>query len=257
MDSFNNKKVFFVCPPSIVQDEMMVLLINMEFEIFIINDPQQCRRALRLWPDSVFFFNVDEKLRRDEWETLFVDLQSRNNERTSLFGVLSYEYDKNLAEHYLMELNLPCGYIQINQNLKKSTEIISKTLEANEVRGRRKNIRYVIPQGKYPSMNINLDGEYIHGEIRDISSAAMVITMEKGQNRFKIGQSIEDIQLNLSGKRIKISGDIFGFREQRADDPLIILSFSKNIAINIVSDLRMFIHRSLQKQMEEQLGVSI
>lgn len=252
---FENKKVFFVCPPSIVQEEMVLLLINMEFEIYMLNDPDHVRRAMKLWPDSVFFFNIDEKMNKDQWERFILDLQGRFSDQRCLFGVLSYEKNPALVQHYLMELNLPCGFIQVNQNLKESTGIIAKTLEANEVRGRRKFIRYIMRPNKFQKMNLSCNGKIVHGELRDISAAAMVVSLDDQPCSKEKGAPIDDIQLNLSGKRVKASGALFGSRQQPGQESLYIISFNQKLGLKPISDIRMFIHKSLQKEMEEQMGI--
>lgn len=253
MESFENKKVFFVCPPSIVQEELLLLLINLEFEIYLIKGPDQVRKVMGVWPESVFFFNIDDCQSKEAWDNMIKDLQNRYKHQKCLFGIVSYESSEENIRHYLMDMDLPCGYIRLNQKLKESASILARTLEANEVRGRRKFVRYVIPNQRYQRINFNWNGNIIHGELQDISSAAMVIGLEKEPPGLKQGSKLGDIQLNLSGKIVKISGEVFGFRPVPGGDRLIIVTFNKNAPIRAISDIRLFINKSLQKNLDEQI----
>jgi len=256
LDFDNNKKVFFVCPPSIVKDELLLLLINLEFEIYTVKGPDAVRKIMKLWPDSVFFFNIDDCQSKDEWDNMIKDIRNRYKEQKCLFGIVSYENDPQLIQHYLMDMDLPCGFIKLNQKLQESASILAKTLEANEVRGRRKYIRYTMPEQKYQRVNFSWNSNIIHGEVRDISSAAMVVSLEKEQKDLTQGSVLKDIQLNLSGKLIKLSGVVFGFRQMPGGERLIIISFGSNAPIKALSDIRQFINKSLQKEMMENIGLS-
>lgn len=253
LESFENKKVFFVCPPSIVQEELLLLLINLEFEIYLIKGTDQVRKVMRIWPESVFFFNIDDCQSKEEWDKMIEDLRARYKDQQCLFGIVSYENNEETVRHYLMDMDLPCGFIRLNQKLKESASILARTLDANEVRGRRKYVRYVIPNQRYQRINFNWNGSIVHGELQDISSAAMVINMEKELKGLKQGSVLDDIQLNLSGKIVRISGEVFGFRQQPGGGRLIIVTFSKNAPMKSISDIRLFINKSLQKNLEEQI----
>jgi len=228
-------------------------LINLEFEIYLIKGPDQVRKVMRIWPESVFFFNIDDCQSKDEWDRMIEDLRSRYKDQKCLFGIVSYENNEETVRHYLMDMDLPCGFIRLNQKLKESASILAKTLEANEVRGRRRFVRYVIPNQRFQRINFDWNGDIIHGELQDISSAAMVIKMEKELSGLNKGSPLDDIQLNLGGKIVRISGEVFGFRQQPGGEKLIIVSFSKKAPIKSISDIRLFINKSLQKNLEEQI----
>jgi len=254
MESFGNKKVFFVCPPSIVQEELLLLLINLEFEIYLVKGSQQVRKIMNLWPDSVFFFNIDDCQSKEEWDRMIEDIRQRYTEQECLFGIVSYDNDPALMQHYLMDMNLPCGFIKLNQKLKESASILAKTLEANEVRGRRKFVRYELSANKFQRINFTWDGIIIHGELQDISSAAMVVTLNEDRKDLTKGAVLEDIQLNLSGKLVKLPGVVFGFRQQPGESRLVIISFGSKAPLKAISDIRVFINKSLQKEMNEKIG---
>jgi hypothetical protein len=99
--------------------------------------------------------------------------------KDSRLGIMSYNQDKDLMQKYLMDLAIPCGYIQLKLGLQESTRIILAALEANEARGRRKYIRAECEDDINAAMNFKEDSSIFNGKILDISSAGIAARVEK------------------------------------------------------------------------------
>ena len=62
------KKVFFLYPHSVIQNEMVIELIRNEYEIYLLFDHMKTVRLLEKYNDSILFINIDEGLMENEWE---------------------------------------------------------------------------------------------------------------------------------------------------------------------------------------------
>lgn len=245
------KRVFFVYPHSVFQENLIQNLVNQEYEIYLIKDHSFINPIIEAYPDAILFLNIDKGLTRDEWEKFIRSLLDGAEQPSFRIGIISYEFEKPLAELYLMELSLPGGYIQLKQSLDKATNIISKTLEANEVRGRRKYVRCQMEPERAPDFNVMMDGTLVKGKVLDISSAGMAVSVAGGVELQK-NLLLRDIQINLTGRRLRVSGVVIGFREGSGGPRVFVLLFDKSVDSETRGTIRNFVHNRLQEQMDRK-----
>ena len=96
---------------------------------------------------------------------------------------------------------------------RQTAEILAKTLEANEARGRRKFVRALCPPGAGQCV-VQYEGATLRGEVTDLSSAGMAIRFQGGSSP-RVGTVLSDISLNIKGQRLSPSGVIVA---RRADE---------------------------------------
>ena len=245
------KRVFFVYPHSVFQENLIQNLVNQEYEIYLIKDHTYINTIIEAYPDAILFLNIDKGLTRDEWEKFIRSLLDSVGQPTFRIGIISYEFEKPLAELYLMELSLPGGYIQLKQSLDKATSIISKTLEANEVRGRRKYVRCQMEPERAPDFNVMMDGALVKGKVLDISSAGMAVSVSGGME-FQKNLLLRDIQINLTGRRLRVSGVVIGFRESSGGPKVFVLLFDKSVDSETRGTIRNFVNKRLQEQLDQK-----
>ncbi len=245
------KRVFFVYPHSVFQENLIQNLVNQEYEIYLIKDHTYINTIIDTYPDAILFLNIDKGLTRLEWEKFIRSLLGSEDPPTFRIGIISYEFEQALAELYLMELALPGGYIQLKQSLDKATNIISKTLEANEVRGRRKYVRCQMEPERAPDFNVMMDGTLAKGKVLDISSAGMAVSVSGGIE-FPKNILLRDIQINLTGRRLRVSGVVIGFRETPGGPKVFVLLFDKSVDSETRGTIRSFVHNRLQEQLDRK-----
>jgi hypothetical protein len=207
------KKVFFLYPLSVIQDDLVDDLIMQGFEIYILQDHKRARKLIERFPGSIMFINIDERLAEPEWEAYIREIQENPSVKTRL-GILSYNTDRELMKKYLMEIMVPCGYVQLKQGAKESAVIIRNALLANEAKGRRKSFRAVCEEGS-GIMNFKGDSWSINGAILDISSAGFAAKMDHSQAPDK-NALLRKVQLKLRGSPAMVDLIYLG---PRYDDP--------------------------------------
>jgi hypothetical protein len=189
------------------------------------------------------FINIDERLEEPEWEAYIREIQE-NPAVTSRLGILSYNTDRELMEKYLMDIMVPCGYVQLKQGTRESALIIRNALLANEAKGRRKSFRAVCEEGS-GSMNCKGDSWSINGKILDISSAGFAAKMDRSQKLEK-NTLLRKVQLKLRGSLAMVDLIYLG---PRYDDPNIwILLFEPtSVTDNAKLTINHFIKLCLQR----------
>ena len=203
------KKVLFLYPPPVLT-EVVEELARREFEVYLIGNHDKARRYLASEPESIVFVNIDEGLAEPEWEAWVRGL--RDDEKTAGvgIGIMSLNDDQELKTKYLMDLQVQCGYVTLKIGSAKTAEILAKTLEANEARGKRRFVRARTSPGT-TLCAANFEGSTLRGEIRDFSIAGMAVQFEGGA-ALKAGTVLRAIALTIKGGRVSIDGVVVAHR---------------------------------------------
>ena len=240
------KKIFLLHPHSVIRDEMLDLLIMAGYETYTILDEKKARKLLARFPDSIMFINIDEGLKENEWEAYIKGIQEDPATKSSRLGIMSYNQDQKLMRKYLMDIGIPCGYIQLKLGLQESTRIILSALEANEARGRRKYIRAECEDDINATVNFKGSSGLLHGKILDISSAGIAAKFEKASD-FTLSSIIKDVQLKLRGGLVMTDMNYMGLR--RDNRQVFILLFDSKLS----SDNRLVIHRYIKQCLQKYI----
>lgn len=251
-DTFG-KKVFFIYPHSVIQNELIQDLIDREYEVYFINDHNKVTSICEYYTGPILFINIDEGLEEMQWEKLIRSLLDSDATAHAMIGIVTYNENAQLAQKYLMDIMVPCGFIKLKLGVNDSTGIIIKTLEANEVKGKRKFVRARCNPSE-ATLNVTINGSITSGHIVDISSVGMAITLDDGSELEK-NMYLKDIQLKLRGILLRVSAVVIGHRKAEEEKTLYVLLFDQYVTTQIKSKLRSYINRTLQHEMEKKLQI--
>jgi hypothetical protein len=247
MAEHHGKKVFILYPPSVVQEEMIHLLIASEYEVALLKDKQHALRVISKFPDSILFVNIDERPEENRWERFVRNLMGAEMTKDVRIGIISYNDDSEMKEKYLMDIGVPCGFVTLKLGLKESFKIIAKMLEANEAKGRRKYVRAECrPQDK-ATFNVKYDGEYFAGSIVDISAVGIACTFDKSI-QLKPGTDLNDMQLKLRAVLCRVGGKLIGINRETEDRHVFL--FSSEIDPKERHKIHTFVYDRLQESID-------
>jgi hypothetical protein len=247
----NGRQVFFLYPPSVVQDELIWEVVRHEYEVYLLKDHRRARALLAKYPDSILFVNIDAELKEPQWEAYIRGIVGSDRYADVRVGILSYNSNEALARKYLMDVGVSAGFIKLSLGLQESIDIILRALEANEARGRRKYVRAKTVDPSYPAtFNVRLYDDLKSGVIRDISSVGMACTFNELVN-LPERTYLRDIQLKLRGGLTTISGVVTGIRKDGGT--VYVVMFDPRSNPDARSRIRRFVHRYLQQQIDREL----
>jgi len=247
------RKVFFIYPHSVIQNQLIQDLVDREYEVYFINDYKKVESICEYYTSPIIFINIDEGLEEPEWEKLIRNLMKNESSNHSMIGILTYNENALLTQKYLMDLMVPCGFIKLKLGVNDSTDIIIKTLDANEVKGKRKYVRANCNTDK-ATLNISYKGSLYSGSIVDISSVGMAVNFDNNLDLEK-NAYLKDIQLKLRGILLRVSAVVIGHRDVEGDKTIYVLLFDQYVTTQIKSKLRSYINRTLQNEMERKLHI--
>ena len=241
------KKIFLLYPHSVIRDDMLDVLIMAGYETYTLVDEKKAQKLLMKFPGSIMFINIDEGLKEHEWETYIRGIQEDPKTKSSSLGIMSYNQDKVLMKKYLIDMAIPCGYVQLKLGLQESTRIIIGALEANEARGRRKCIRADCEDDISSTLNFRGDSGLFHGKILDISSAGVAAKFEK-PFALTTNAVLHEVQLRLRGGLVMTDMILMG--QRRDNKQVYILLFEPNIS----TESKLIIHRYIKQCLQRYIN---
>ncbi|MBI9098200.1 MAG: hypothetical protein JEY91_06965 [Spirochaetaceae bacterium] len=249
----SGKKVFFVYPHNVIREKLIQELIDREYEFYLINDHNKIESICENYKSPLIFINIDKGLKESEWERRIRLLSENEQTRHANFGILTFHNNEKLSKKYLMDIMVPCGFIQLKQEMKLSTDIIIKTMAANEMNNDRKYLRAKSNSG-CTRFNACIMNKIEHGCIVDISSVGMAVCFDKNLTIAK-NSYLPDVQLKLKGVLLNVSAVVLGCRESEGEKTEYILKFSNRTSSSSRSKIRAYINMTLQQNMEKKLNL--
>jgi len=242
------RKVFFLYPHSVLNEDLLVEILSHEYEIYSLRDHEIAQKVAAAFAGSIFFVNIDEALKEIQWEAWIRRLMSNPATSTTRIGILTYNPDPNLARKYLMEVGIPCGFIQMKLGLAEGKAIILKSLVANEAKGRRRFVRAQCADRRKASFNVTVRGAHLTGDIIDISVAGMSFRFDAAV-RLKPREVLDDVQLRMRGTLCRVSGTYAGALGGSLDRNLLM--FNSPLPAEVRGKIHRFIFLSLQEEMSD------
>jgi hypothetical protein len=247
------RKVFFVYPHSVLSEDLLVDILSSEYEIYCLKSHLLAEKAAQSWPHSIFFINIDEALSETQWDAWIGRLRNAPATAAARLGIVTYNPNPERARKYLMEMGLPCGFIQLKLGVTEAKKIILRTLEANEARGRRKFVRARCAEGSQATFNVSVREAHLQGSVLDISAAGMAFQFDSTFGLTQ-GTRLEDVQLRMKGLLCKVSGTYRGTVREEEGRNLLLFEPAPNP--DTKAKIHRFIYLSLQEEMAELMRVT-
>lgn len=248
------KRVFFLNPQPVIL-EVASILADAEFEVYTTRDHAKLARYLRKDPDCLTFVNIDEGDDEGVWRSWIKSIRDDPATSHVAFGVVTTLDDEEKRSAYLMNLGVECGFIIVKLGAARTAEILLRTLEANEARGRRRYVRAMCPPDA-AEFNCHMDTVVFGGTIRDLSSVGMSAAFTGGIS-VKTGTRLKDMQLVMRGVRVIVTGVVIGNHDMAGVGTIVIIMFEPaSLNDDKRNKLRAFIRKTLQATMEHQLSLA-
>ncbi|MDC7239380.1 MAG: hypothetical protein PQJ50_03370 [Spirochaetales bacterium] len=250
---FMGKKVIFVHPPDLVNGPIMDILTSQELEVYVLKDHSRIPEINSKYPDSIFFLNVDAAISESEWHQY---IQSLNSSCPGIqLGILSFKItDQEQMQFYLLDLGISCGFIQLKQGAKAACEMMMKVLTANEVKGRRKYLRYKCLSEDKATINFSLFENDINGEVLDISSVGLSCLLSAHQGLVK-NQLIRNMQLRLRGIIVNADVILMGTRVVEGEQTIYVFLFHADAQSKMKEKVRSYIFTAFQKSFAREFSL--
>jgi hypothetical protein len=244
------KKIFFLYPTAVVQNRIVSELAQNEYEVYIAKDKDTLKRLLRKYPDSIVFVDINENMPEKEWEVWIRDLKSNPGTKDVYIGIVTANDDELIKRKYILTIKVPFTILKFDLD-KAMTHIIG-VLQGADAKGRRKFIRATIGNDVNATVNLPYSGNFINGQIKDISVMGFSCTLDGNPDIAK-NTLIKDIQIKLQSALLKVEGIVFGSRMDFKQKVYVFL-FTQRIDPDVRTKIRKYIQHNLQTKMDVELN---
>jgi hypothetical protein len=242
------KKIFFLYPSAIIQNEIAAELIQQEFEVYIVRDHLGLRRILKKYPDSIVFANIDDQMEEKSWEAWIRGVMGDDATANIGIGVLSATDDLALPRKYVNVVKIKCGFIPVKKDIKQSVIQIMDILRLVDAKGRRKYIRATTDNESLTTINLPHNGDFVKGVIKDISVAGFSCAFSVDPLIEK-NSLVKDIQIKLQSVILKAEGIVFGSRMDGITKIYVII-FTQRTDPDVRVKIRKYIQFNLQAKLD-------
>ncbi len=245
------KKVFFLHPPGVIND-VAGILARSEFETYLVKDHERLKRWLARHPESIVFVNLDEGLTEREWEAWVRALMGDEATRAVGVGVVTLTGSAELSEKYLIDIGVACGFVVVKVGVAKTAEILVKTLEANEARGKRKFVRVPCADSGV-ELSFSEGDKTVKAAVLDISVAGMACRLEEGR-RPPPRTLLRGMHVSLKGVPLFVDGIYVGSREESGATTDLVMFDPRSLDDDKKDKVRGFGRKVLQARMDAELA---
>jgi len=245
------KKVFFLHPSALVQNQVISELAQEEFEVYILKDEAKLRQAISIYPDSIVFASINETMKEEAWDKLVRTIMGTPETEKVKVGIIASVNNEELKKKYVDQYKVACGFTVVKSDYIEAARQLVDILDSVDAKGRRKFLRLLMDNDSKTTVNLPINGTYINGLIKDISVVGFSCVFDEDPRLTKNGL-FSDIQIRLQSQLIKAEGIVFGSRMDGEEKCYVIL-FSKRIDPSVRTKIRKYIQASLQHNIEKEL----
>lgn len=245
------KKIFFLFPSTLVKNEVISELIQLEYEVYVANDAKKLRPVLKKYPNSIVFANIDEGMPEKDWDQWVRGVMGSTETAQVAVGILSSGSDEMTQRKYVNSIKVQAGFVPVKSDINKVTKQIVDTLKTLDAKGRRKFIRVTSDNDTMTTINIPFDGRFITGSIKDISVVGLSCAFQEDPDLDK-GTYLKDIQIKLQSMLLKTEAIVFGSRIDGMYKVYVFL-FTTKIDPDVKTKIRKYMQTNLQAKMDEEM----
>jgi len=210
MAELTNRKVFFLHPQAVVQDDLARGLIEDNYECYLVRNAASAKTALREYPNGILMIQVDSGLEESQWFTYADEIKTNPVFMDATLCVLSVKAEESIRKTFFPEGSPFDGCFSYgNFNYEATLTRIKEFLENQKARPPRYLIRGVSPEGHEVSLIFVRDSNRYEGQLRDITLAGL--TCRIGQETLLPSEvPIQNIIITYGSTQFSVSGKIAG-----------------------------------------------
>ena len=244
------RKIFFLHPSGIIQNQIIAELVQEEFEAYITKDEGKLRQVLKKYPDSIVMVNISSGMKESAWEKWIKEVMADSALTGVDIGVIAAGEDVNIKRKYTDELKIRCGYTALKSDMSAVIKQLVDILNSVNAKGRRKYIRAVTDKEANIIVNLPINGTFVNGVIKDVSTVGFSCSFAEDPKIAK-NSHFTDIQIRLQSQLLKVEGIVFGSRMDETGKIYVIL-FTQRTSPDVRTKIRKFIQSFLQSRMDSE-----
>ena len=202
------RKTFFIAPDtSLIPKNYLEEFLLRGYQTYIINDDYTCplqtkvREIIKLFPDSILYFNIDASIEGIEWKSYIRDLY-KSVGKDVLIGVFyidrqNPQSEELLKQYYVRDIGITAGVFALSARNHENFDSIFKVLEQTGAKGRRNLVRAKCDASS--SVKFTANKKEFSGSILDVSLSHFRCDLRSDSEQLDIFDKVRDVSLVVDG----------------------------------------------------------
>ncbi|WP_303920407.1 hypothetical protein [Treponema berlinense] len=245
------RKIFFVCATFTLNTNIILRLMEQEYEIYKIDEPRYLRPLLKLNPEAIVYINIDSHYSPQVWYNFISSFEHNPEFSKCDFGIFTARGAGKIQ--YERVLKLSAGFFTLEKNFGEIMSSLLQKLETLNAKGMRKFVRLRCADNK------SAEAYFISGNMMykmnfiDISSIGVGILIPQKYSGFaKINSVIQGLTLVLGNKQLKVNAKFHTIKATQ-NGVIAALIFTPDTPGSFRNYVRTYICEELQKKMSSTL----
>ncbi len=247
------RKIFFVCSTFTLNTNIILRLMEQEYEVYKIDEPRQLRNLLKTVPDSIVYINADSHHQPAVWYNIISSFTNDPEYNNCDFGVFSAKLKGSAKIRFEQGLKLKAGFFSLDKNFGEIMNSVIEKLDTLNAKGLRKFVRLKCAGEK------SAEAYFINGNMMykmnfvDISSIGIGLIIPAKYSSFvRINSVIQGLTLVLGNKQLKVNAKIHTIKSI-PNGILAALIFTPDTPGAFRNYVRTYICEELQKRLNNDL----
>ncbi len=251
---FLGRKVFFLNPPMLFEDEVVEKLRVMEYEVYSVREYNKMRNFLTLNAGSIVFITPNDMLTPGGWKNFISVIEADN----AVFGpvdvgVIMHKMAESATRSFITGLKLKGGVMQLEAGNDLLFQQIVKSLDALKAHGLRKNVRADCMNDKTAEVYSLKGTKMLRFKIIDISSAAIATKFPANfGNEIFENMLIPDARVNIGRAYVNASLIISAIKPV-GDNLLVIFTYGASTSPDAMKKIRGYVGERLKLNMSNSV----
>ena len=244
-----NRKVFFLHPQAVIQDELVRALIADDFEAYLLRNSVSAKMVLRDFPDSILLVQVDSGLNEQQWLDFAGDLKANPFFSGLTICVLSVGGMEDIQKTYLdRPEGFSYGFTYGGYDFGVTYPLIKEMLIREKANPPRISIKGTTAEKQKVSVVFTRDQNRYEGQLKDISLSGLTCRIDTQDPLYPSEIPVHAIIITYDSTQFTVSGRIAGNKGD--DDSIHLILFDDTVSTNKRDDIFDLIHACLQAQID-------
>lgn len=247
------RKIFFVLPPLNIENGIISKLREMEYECYVIKDISCAKPILKGNPDALCFIYIDTNMPYEHWYKFIRSFELDDVLKTVFIGLLSQDISEKKKNFFLLNTNLPGGFVMLNVPSDNLLAQLKGILDVNGAMGRRKFIRLDCAKNKRINCCMMSGSKLFILSVNNISSSGIALEgPEELINIFVKNTTLNNISLTIDRHTFTLVGTVFDSRINNGK--CLSVMILKNYKLEEKNLIRNFIFSVLDEKFETEMN---
>jgi len=248
-NTVDNRKIFFLHPQAVIQDELVRGLIADDYEAYLLRNSVSAKMVLREYPDSILIVQVDSGLSEDQWLEYAAELRSTPVFSKLTLCVVSVAGMEAIQKTYLdTPAGFSYGFSYSGYDFGTIYPRIKEMLIQEKANPPRISIKGTAAEKQKVSVVFTRDQNRYEGRLKDISLSGLTCRLDSLEPLYPSEVPIQAIIITYDSTQFTVSGRIAG--NQGDDDSIHLILFDDYVRSDKKDDIFDLIHACLQAQID-------